>query len=295
MFDKSIKAEMYTNFFIDKGYRIKHSLSRSLFLLVFLFLPSLLFSLDVKPGPSFIDLSWDAVEDAVYYDIYIDKVFMARITDGSTSYCIRNLDYNTKYSIQFAARNEKNENLSASFADTETTNWDGTYCWLNTTDDDNDGKMKEIVFTVRTLEDPLYGQYLEINSIQDGTDIRIFPLFNLSDPVSGWIEYDDDSLQALCYRMNAERFNTSSIKPSRWRVSRVVMLKDEITATIETKAFGLTFSTDTTYTFEIDEDGRKVLSFSTDGAKVVTGFIFKNPNSDSKSGEFILLEKQEKI
>ncbi len=244
------------------------------------------------PHPSSVDFSWSGVPGAVYYDIYRGETFLARVDSSTLSYTAENLLSDTEYSFSVAARTENNTTLDAAFLDTVTGSWDGVYRWENLTDEDNRGSMRSYTLRVETETDPAVGQYHAIYMLaNDGKEYRIFPLYDFGDPASGeWVEYKGKSPEAVSYRLNAERFNASVFKPSKWRVDKVVIDYDSTSAYIQTSAIGITVETVTTYRL-YEEDGVMKMSFQTEGSGVVNGMLFKNPNP-GEGDAFILTRIQ---
>ncbi len=234
---------------------------------------------EAEPFPSSVEISWSGVEGAAYYDIYSGENFIVRLPENERSYTVKSLPSETTFSFSVAARTEDNSTLDAAFLSAVTTSWDGVYEWVNRTDRDNHGKVRSIRLRIETMRDPAVGQYHAVYMYQDdGSQIRIFPLYEFDDPSSGgWVDYSSDSPAAVSYRLNAERFNTSPFKPGRWRMDRVVIDYDSSYAYIQTSAFGLVLETVSGYELFI-EDGAMKMSFHTEGSGMVNGVLFKNPN-----------------
>lgn len=242
--------------------------------------------------PTSVILSWNEVPDSVYYDIYSGSDFIVRIEDHSTSYRVENLRSNQAYSFSVAARDTANTNLDTGFFDVTTDSWDGIYRWVNLTDKDNGGKMKSLTFRISTQVDDVYGQYYEVYIVPDeGEEFRIFPLFDFGDENAGeWHKYKEDTVAGVSYRSNAELFNTSIFKPSKWRVDRIAINSDSVEAYIETSAMGIDLITYTVFAFSFDENGNKILNLGTSSDNgMVDSFLFKNPNPDE--GDDFILEK----
>ncbi len=267
---------------------------KRLFLVLLFFVPSFIFAIDVVERPTGFLVDWKEVEGAKWYDIYVDDGFVARLDNNVFSYEIGNLMSNKTYNISFAARDEGNNTLIAEFSTNTTTSWDGTYVWNNPTTKDNKGRVKKLVFKVRTVLDPIYGQHQEIYILSDdGAEHRIFPLYDFNDKSAGWTDYDDDTEQAATYRLNAERFNTSSIVPSSWRVSKIFLGRDHIEVTVETKAFGISLDTMVIYDFIVDDEGCRNLVFRMDGPSLVRTFVFFNPDGTRDDGAYVLKNSED--
>lgn len=234
---------------------------------------------EAESFPSSVELSWSDVPDAVYYDIYSGEKFIVRLEEDNHSYTVGNLFSDKDYSFSIAARTAENETLDAAFVDTRTTSWDGIYEWINRTDKNNHGKVKSIKLRIDTDISEEVGQYHNVYMyMDDGREVKIFPLYEFGDPASGkWVDYSSSTPDAISYRLNAERFNISPFDPSKWRVDKVVIDYDSSSAYIQTSAMGLVFETVSGYELYI-EDGVMKLSFYTEGSGMVDGFLFKNPN-----------------
>lgn len=261
---------------------------------LFMFAAIMLFSSDMSvdydASPSSVSFHWAPVAGAMHYDIYKDNEFVARISDGSTSYTVERLYCSTFYSFTFASRDEQGNTLDAAWLDVTTDTWDGLYSWVNKTDKDNKGKLKHLVVRVEMKIDPVYGQYPEIwFQNDDGSENRIFPLFDFDDPDSAlWHKFKEDSEAGRAYRENANRFNTTVFNPGKWKLDKVVIDTNETTAYILTSILSFELTTWSKFVFFEGEDGIKRLSLETKGEEAITNsFIFKNPNPDEDS-RFIL-------
>lgn len=245
-------------------------------------------SYDARPTSVFF--SWDETEGAIYYDIYNDNIFLARLS-GVNEYEAKGLLSEREYSFSIAARDKDNNTLDAAFLDVVTDSWDGIYVWENSTKKDNKGKLKSLKVRIETKIDPEYGQYPEVWFIgEDGSENRIFPLFEFSDPeASKWHKYNEDSPAGRAYRENADRFNTTSFKPGKWKLSRIVIDSDETTAYILTSILSFELTTWSKFVF-FEEDGIKRLSLETVGEEAIADrFIFSNPEKGG-DGRFILTQ-----
>ena len=254
-------------------------------------LPASAMDASALPLPSSVTLSWSGAEGAVYYDIYSGEDFIVRLESGDRSYTVNGLSSDTHYDFSVAARDEENRTLDAAFLSAETDSWDGIYEWKNLTDKDNRGKVKDLRIRVETADDPSFGQFHELYMIMDdGSEEKIFPLYSFTDPESGkWVDYDGTSQEAIAYRLNADRLNTSIFNPGRWRLARVVIGHDSGSATVETSAFGITVETLSSYHFFI-EDGVKKMEYRTEGSGLADAILFRNPNP-GEGDAFILTER----
>lgn len=249
-------------------------------------------TLDAKAYPTLVLLSWNEVANTVYYDIYKDNEFVARLDSSSREYKVEKLLSNTEYSFSIASRDASNNTLAAAWESSTTDNWDGIYLWENKTDIDNNGKLRRLKLHLATSFDSQYGQYYKIDyEDENGSLIQIFPLFPFDDQSAfEWHKYKEKSVPGNSYRVNAELFNTSSFKPGKWKVYSIVIDSDSTTAYIQTSALGMEFLTTTVFKLYEDESGEKYLSLDTKGEqKIVENYLLKNPNPGE--GEAFILKK----
>lgn len=271
---------------------IKHRIS-ALIVLIYLFMASLYAGqmvVDFDSSPTSIALKWDRIGEALYYDIYKDNEFVARVDSSQHSYEIDNLYCSTSYNISIAARDGENNTISAAWLDVVTDTWDGIYTWTNLTKNDNKGKLKKLTVRVEMKIDPKYGQYPEIwFQNNDGSESRIFPLFDFDDPESNkWHKYKEESVAGRAYRENASRFNITSFNPGKWKLARLVIDSNETTSYILTSILSFELTTWSKFVFFEEADSVKRLSLETVGEEaIVNSFIFKNPNP-GEDGRFIL-------
>ena len=259
----------------------KRLLNIVLLLLISVSLYSASMTLNADIAPTSVSLSWSSVAGTVYYDIYKDNEFVARLDSSSHSYNVEKLLSNKSYTFSIASRDEKNNTLAAARVSATTDSWDGIYQWINKTDENNKGKLKEIILSVETNVDDTYGQYYRISYKKENGDyICIFPLFDFDDKSAfEWHKYKENSVPGNSYRVNAELFNTSPFKPGKWKVHSIVIDSNSTTAYIQTSAIGMEFLTTTVFEFYENESGMKFLSLDTKGAqKIVEDYLFKNPN-----------------
>ena len=238
-------------------------------------------ALDVQAEglPTSIHMTWDGIEGAEHYDIYNGDVPVARLDHDAREYTVTHLLSDTGYRLCVAARSHEDKDLAAEWVDERTTSWDGIYEWINKTDSDNNGKLRHLKLRLETNMDPAYGQYQSVYLMfDDGSEFMIFPLFPFDSKLSGaWIDYDDESRGGVAYRTNAELYNVSPFKPSRWRIDRVEIDYDSTSAYIQTSALGITVMTETSYHLYM-EDGSAMMAFETKGSGIADKVIFKNPN-----------------
>lgn len=262
---------------------------RALFSFILIFIISSLDAVSLAPTPYGARLKISSPSDTVYTDIYVDNGFIARLDGSESSYEITGLESDREYLLSIAYRDAYNSDLDAEFVYFETGNWDGEYLWKNMTDDDNKGRVRELRLSVKTVHDEKYGQYNEVYYDIDGTAYRIFPLFDFGQPVS-WVDYDADTPQAICYRTNAEKFNKSGINPSRWRLTRMEVSPLNAVSHVETVAFGISIDCTIDFSFFLDDEGKKHVSFLFEGPSILRTFLFYSPNGESEDGAFILDE-----
>lgn len=246
----------------------------------------------VESHPTSLSLSWDKENGTVYYDIYNGQNFVARLDKDARSYTIAGLDSDKSYQIALAARDNSNNTLSSIWLDGKTTSWDGVYLWTNKTDDNNKGKVKELRMRIAHVNDDLYGQYNEVYLYYNGSELKIFPLFPFdSEDAKVWHKYKEDSIGGKSYRSNASLFNTSSMSPSKWRISKIVIDRDSTYAYIQTSALSFIFDTVSSYSL-YEKDGKKFMEFKTESEQnIVNNALFKNPNPGE--GDAFILERIE--
>ena len=58
-------------------------------------------SLSVRSLANSLALEWDGVEDALWYDIYIDDGFIARLGSSQLSFTVENLEGNREYKVSW--------------------------------------------------------------------------------------------------------------------------------------------------------------------------------------------------
>ncbi len=247
---------------------------------------------NIKSHPTSLELSWSEESGAVYYDIYNGQDFVVRLDNTARSYTMAGLDSDKSYQIALAVRDSANNTLSSIWLDGRTTSWDGVYLWTNKTDDNNKGRVKEIRMRIAHVNDDVYGQYNEVYLYYNGSELKIFPLFPFdSDEAKVWHKYKEDSIGGNSYRSNASLFNTSSMSPSKWRISKIVIDRDSTYAYIQTSALSFIFDTVSSYSL-YEKDGRKYMEFKTESEQnIVNNALFKNPNPGE--GDSFILERIE--
>ncbi len=237
--------------------------------------------LDAEVVINDVSLSWAEICGASFYDIYADDVFIARLDEDTFSYTVGGLDQDRTYRIVVGARDEANNTLDAEAVEVRTGSFSGVYRWVNPTDDDNDGRLKEITYIARLRDNPKYGQYMEISIPYAGDELVIFPLQDLDESTWPWIDYDDECDAALAYRLNCEKFNTSSLRPGRFRVSRIFISPESSSVEMQSSAFGFKVTTTSYYDFEV-RDGNACLIYETSGSGLVESALFRNPVNEEE-------------
>ncbi|NCC89601.1 MAG: hypothetical protein EOM01_04520 [Spirochaetia bacterium] len=227
--------------------------------------------------PNQIHLTWEAVEGADYYDLYLDGKPMARTTDafavlGSNE---ESLLSHTGYQIIVAARKRGDIDLAAGMKRVVTPGWEGRYRWENVTGDDNKGKCRHLDFTV-VWKDGSYEVYAQYERMY-----RIFPL--VPDHLIGEeVSWDGDEVYQLAYRANAEVFNTTSYKPKSWSVTKLERGADILSVEVRTRVGSLRFTTRSRYTFALSPKGEALLFFETKGDGLASWGLFQSPNPGEK-------------
>lgn len=243
--------------------------------------------MEVKPLPTGANLTWSLVPESVYYDIYVNREFVVRLNNDATSYTLSNLIQGTEYEVILGARTATNETLDSEQANFTTDSWKGVYRWVNTTDNDNNGMMKEFILKVTLTKDAKYGVHNEIWTYAEEQWRKIFPFGELTGNY-GWLKFSGDSDMETTYRLNCSKFNISSFIPSKWKIDKIYLLNDYCGVDITTKAFGFEIQTSSTYTFKINDEGKKIIEFRNIGTGVAEMAMFHNPIGPEK-GLFILV------
>lgn len=178
---------------------------------------------------------------------------------------------------------------SASCAVT-TGSWAGTYLWVNPTSKDNKGKCRQIKFEVRLSDDDGQGgKYYEIYDAD--MNARLFP----PEPLGVSYEshpYNEDSPAGEVFRYNSFKFNTTSAKPSSWRVSDITIMPDKYSITVKARAMIFLVSTFISYAFVMDEDtDEALLLFRLDGDGLASTGLFSNPAPGEGGRHVFVLER----
>lgn len=181
--------------------------------------------------------------------------------------------------------------LCSAFAES----WAGTYLWVNPTKKDNNGKCTQIKYVVKdiVLEDGT--QSFEVWDATDENNLRrIFPIEYMPEGGYSWHKWNEKSTEAENYRFNAEKFNTTSYTPSKWRV--IEIQQDELfgTCIVETVAFIFNVQTKSYFTLRYNtETGIKELAYMTDGDGMVSMGLFFNPAPGEEGKKVFVLTKQD--
>lgn len=246
-----------------------------------------LLAVSVFAKPTSVIVEWDGTEGAVYYDLYLDDVFVKRLSASERHYEIVNLRSDTDYRLSFAARDMDNNDLEVDFKTFRTSSWDGVYIWRNNTGNDNDGKLKDLVFRVETAYDESLGQYLMIYTSYEGKEYRIVPLYPLGEIPAGWTSWKADGIAAETYRVYAGRFNTTSLTPKEWRIKFIRFGYNSVESGIESKVFGIAVETTSIMTFDMDRQGNCTMKLDFGGSGLAKSFMFTNPEKGS-DGSYLL-------
>lgn len=262
-----------------------------------------------KELPNQIRLAWNTVDDATWYDFYEgpsgSENFLIRLeasslqpaSDGSLHWTSGGNDQplaaETSYRIVAAARSADGQTLDAATLTTKTSSWAGRYQWKNPTTDNNGGKILDITLTTKRGPDipgiPVYYEiYGDFSSVGVQTPQKIFPLFPLNTTSFNWISYKDNSPEATAYRLNAEKYNKTDMKPKSWKVQSIQVGTGKYVTKILTKALGFEISTVSTYTFRIDENDRREICFLNQGSGIASIGLFANP--EDGSAPFVLTD-----
>lgn len=240
--------------------------------------------------PNQVELSWDAVEGADWYDVYLDNKPMKRVKAPTLRQRLgsneESLESNREYQAIVAARTARNVTLAAAQIPVRTTSWEGHYFWNNLTSDDNGGKCKSLHLEVRDTEQgfELFGHFPG-----EKEALRLFPLLPIADEYP-WFAYDGDGDVELAYRTNASVFNTTNIEPKSWKIVELERENAALRTKISTKVGIFTFKTESLLVFEVSETGEKRVLFHNTGDGLASSGIFKSPNP-GENGVFVFIQK----
>ena len=171
--------------------------------------------------------------------------------------------------------------------------WAGTYLWVNPTDKNNNGKCTEIRFVVKDvlLEDGSLS--FEVWDASDESNLRkLFPIDPNEKGEYTWHKWKEDSTEAENYRANAEKFNTTSYTPSKWRVKEIVQGELTGICKVETVAFIFTVNTTSCFTLRYNaQTGVQELVYMTDGDSLASLGLFSNPAPGEDGEKAFVLTK----
>ena len=225
-----------------------------------------------------VKLSWDKVDGAVYYDIYVDTTPLVRLLNGELTYTVKSLDQNKSYTITMGARDANNNTLYAAKVSFTTGSYDGIYRFVNISNDDNDGKLSQLEFKAILTEDDR-GQYMSISYPIDGKYLPFFPFTPFDGPWK-WIKFKADKDISKVYKDICRKINTLDITPTEFRPDNVEISTDRVILKITSKAFGIKVATTTEFLFKSDETGTYLI-FQTDGSDLAKKALYKNKNSSN--------------
>ncbi len=240
--------------------------------------------------PNQVEIAWDAVKGAVWYDLYLDNQPVKRVKALTLTQRLgsneESLESNREYQVIVAARDAKNVTLDAVQIPVRTTSWEGHYFWENLTSDDNGGKCRSLHLEVRDTAGSfeLFGHF---PGKQEG--LRLFPLMPISKDYP-WFEYDGDGDVELAYRTNASVFNSTNIEPKSWKIVELERGNSFLRTKISTKVGIFSFKTESLMVFEVSEAGVKRVLFHNTGDGLASSGIFKSPNP-GEDGVFVFVEK----
>ena len=225
----------------------------------------------VKAFPGGLHISWEAVDGADYYDVYLDREPIIRVQ--KTNLHLTDLEDYRSYQVIVAARKTGNIDVAAFRSEFTTSGWEGAYRWINTTNKDNDGKCRQLDFFVIHQDGSytIYGMYQEDYH-------RLCPLVD-TQLIGIEIPYEGSSAHQRAYRANSEVFNTTSFTPKSWKVTEYMVEDKQIRTKVQTKVGALSFTTTSVYSFGVNEDGKRQLIFDTKGTGLASWGLFNSPNS----------------
>ncbi|MDY0287699.1 MAG: hypothetical protein RBR15_02610 [Sphaerochaeta sp.] len=241
--------------------------------------------------PNQVEIAWDAVRGAVWYDLYLDNQPMKRVKAPTVSQRLgsnkESLDSNRGYMAIVAARGAANETLGATQLPVRTTSWAGHYFWENLTEDDNRGRCKSMHLELRDAQGGLevYGYFPD----QPDKALKLFPLVPFSDEYPQF-EYMGDGEVETTYRTNARMLNTKNIEPKSWKILEMEVKSASLRTKVSTKVGIFSFKTETTMTFEVSEAGEKRVLFHNTGDGLASSGIFTSPNP-GENGVFVFRQK----
>jgi hypothetical protein len=223
----------------------------------------------VKAYPDALSIRWDSVDGADYYDVYLDRKPLVRLSN--TEYVVKNLQSYQSYELLVAARKSGNVDVFAQRAVYTTIGWDGSYQWINTTTKDNKGRCRVLDFLVVREDD----SYLIYSKLSDEYHL-VSPLVDQS-LIGVEIPYEGDAPHQVAYRLNAQVFNTTSFTPKLWKVIDYSVDDKQIVTQIQTRLGSMSFHTTSRYTFALGNEGQRQLIFETKGTGMASWGLFQSP------------------
>ena len=175
--------------------------------------------------------------------------------------------------------------------------WNGIYKWANPTNKTNNGKCTEIVFEVKEVELGDGELSFEVYDLSNpSSPRRMFPIELEPEGGYQWHDWNENSVIADNYRFNAGKFNTTSAKPSKWRVKSLTRVDRSGSCIVETTAtFIFTVTVNTTNHFNLrynSSKGRMELAFIMDGDGLASTGLFYNPAPGAEGKKVFPLVKQ---
>lgn len=241
--------------------------------------------------PNQVLISWDRVDGAVWYDLYLDdqpirreksSTLVGRIGSNEEA-----LQSNKEYQVIVAARDAKNVTLDATRFTVHTSSWAGHYYWENLTSNDNHGRCRSLHLEVRDTTDgiEMYGYFADAPEIAR----KLFPLLPLAQEYPEF-SYHGNTEVEKAYRANAAVFNTTSIEPKTWKIEEVEVKNTFFRTKVISRVGALAFKTETVLSLEVSETGEKRVLLHNTGSGLASTGVFKSPNPGEK-GVFIFKEK----
>ncbi len=240
--------------------------------------------------PNQVEITWDAVKGAVWYDLYLDKQPIKRVKALTLTQRLgsneESLESNREYQVIVAARDAKNVTLDSVQILARTTSWEGHYYWENLTSDDNGGKCRSLHLEVRDTDGgfELFGHFPG-----QPHALRLFPLVPFAKEYPEF-DYQGDGAIELAYRTNASVFNTTNFEPRSWKIVELDQKNSSLRTKISTKVGIFSFKTESLMVFEVSEAGEKRVLFHNTGDGLASSGIFKSPNP-GEDGVFVFVEK----
>ncbi|HKL58240.1 MAG TPA: hypothetical protein VJ854_07545 [Sphaerochaeta sp.] len=237
--------------------------------------------------PNQVEIAWDAVRGAAWYDLYLDNQPMKRVKAPTLSQRLgsnkESLESNREFQAIVAARSAANETLGATQIPVRTTSWAGHYFWENFTEDDNRGRCKSMHLEIRDGQDSLevYGYFPD----QPDKALKLFPLVPFSEEYPQF-EYHGSGEVESAYRTNATMLNTKNIEPKSWQILEMEAKSGSLRTKISTKVGIFSFKTESLITFEVSDVGEKRVLFHNTGDGLASSGIFTSPNP-GENGVFV--------